>query len=125
MLIAHNGEVTMLAVKSKVWIEKDGGLVFGAGRERILKAIERTGSINRAGREIGMSYRRIWSYLKSVEARLPRALVETQQGGKKGGGATVTAYGRKWLTLYEKLEKEVTAFTDKRYREIFIKNKRS
>ena len=46
-----------LKAKSKVWLEKDGRLVFGIGKATILSQIQKTGSINKAAKELNMSYR--------------------------------------------------------------------
>ncbi|MBI3592960.1 MAG: LysR family transcriptional regulator, partial [Nitrospirae bacterium] len=75
-----------MEIKSKLWIEIDGEPVFGRGRSFLLNAIDRYGSINRAAKEINISYRKAWSYIKAMEERLGIKLVERQSGGKNGGG---------------------------------------
>jgi N-terminal domain of molybdenum-binding protein len=71
----------MLRVKSKVWLECDGKLVLGDGRFRLLAAIEETGSINMAAKQLNMSFRHAWSYLRSSEQNLGMRLVERRKGG--------------------------------------------
>ena len=110
-----------MQIKSKVWLEKDGELVFGSGKSRILKAILETGSINKAAKRLGMSYRHAWSYCISAEKRIRKPLLIRNKGGKDGGGAVLTDYARGLLKKFEKLEHEVNIFTDKRYRAIFNK----
>lgn len=109
----------MVQVKSKVWLEKDGKLVFGSGKYLILKTIAETGSINQAAKILKMSYRHIWSYIGSIEKRLKEPLLVKSKGGTNGGGAVLTPYAKELLRKYEKLEKEVTLFVDKRFGEIF------
>ena len=109
----------MLQVKSKVWLEKDGKLVFGSGKYLILKAIQETGSINKAAKKMNMSYRHTWSYIRSAEKRIGEPLLSRIKGGANGGGAILTAYAKKLLNKFIKLEKEVEEFTNKRYQEIF------
>lgn len=108
-----------MRVKSKVWLEKNGELVFGIGKAVILKYILETGSIAKAGKELGMSYRHAWSYIKSAEKRLGRPLVRCVRGGEKGGGTVLTDYAKKLVRKFVKLEREVKLFTDKRYKKIF------
>ncbi|MDP2906203.1 MAG: winged helix-turn-helix domain-containing protein [Candidatus Omnitrophota bacterium] len=110
-----------MQIKSKVWLEKDGELVFGSGKLRILKAILGTGSINKAAKRLGMSYRHAWSHCISAEKRIGQPLLIRNKGGKDGGGAILTDYARGLLKKFEKLEHEVNVFTDKRYRAIFSK----
>jgi molybdate transport system regulatory protein len=110
-----------MKVKSKVWLEKDGELVFGTGKSLILEAILKTGSINKAAKKMKMSYRHAWSYVRSVEKRLGKSLLIKTKGGKTGGGAILTNYALDLLKKFEKLEQGVVVFVDKRYQEIFHK----
>ena len=112
-----------MQVKSKVWLEKDGELVFGSGKSLILKAIQETGSINKAAKKMNMSYRHAWSYVVSAEKRIHKPLLIRIKGGRSGGGAILTDYTRYLLKKFEKLEQEVEKFTNKRYKEIFLDKK--
>jgi len=109
-----------MQIKSKVWFEKDGELVFGIGKYLILKAIGEAGSINKAAKKMDMSYRHAWSYIRSAERRLGKPLLIKTKGGKEGGGAILTNYAKDLLEKFEKLEKEVKIFTNRRYEEIFL-----
>ena len=104
-----------LSIRSKVWLELDGEPVFSRGRALLFRAIDSHGSINAAAREMGISYRRAWGYVKAMEARLGVALVETRTGGAQGGGATLTAAARELLAGFECLEQGVNGMVDKRF----------
>ncbi|MEW6602216.1 MAG: LysR family transcriptional regulator, partial [Nitrospirota bacterium] len=78
-----------MRVRSKIWLEVDGEAVFGRGREALLTAIDRTGSINRAAKDIKVSYRKALSYIQTMEQRLGTRLVERKTGGLHGGGAVL------------------------------------
>ena len=106
-------------IRSKIWIEVDGDPVFGRGRRFLLEAIDSYGSINQAAKEIHISYRKAWSYIKNMEERLGIQLVERQTGGKNGGGATLTEEARRFLRKYEAMEKGINEIVDERFREIF------
>jgi len=108
-----------MKVKSKVWLEKNGELVFGSGKAVILQYILDTGSIAGAAKELNMSYRHAWSYVKSAEKRIGRSLVICERGGKNQGGAVLTDYAKEVLEKFVKLERKVKLFTDKHYKEIF------
>lgn len=110
-----------MEIKSKIWLEKDGKLVFGAGKTSILKAIAKTGSINKAAREMNMSYRHAWSYIRSAEKRMGNDLLIKTKGGKSGGGAVLTDYAKGLVVRFEKLDRQVRAFTNQRYKKIFHK----
>jgi molybdate transport system regulatory protein len=109
-----------MQVKSKVWFEKDGDLVFGIGKSLILKAIGEAGSINKAAKKMNMSYRHAWSYIRSAEKRLGRPLLIKVKGGREGGGAVLTDCAKGLLEKFEKLEEDVKIYTNRRYKEIFL-----
>ncbi|WP_457622422.1 winged helix-turn-helix domain-containing protein [Persephonella sp.] len=92
-------------IKYKVWLEKDGEIIIGLGREKLLKEIQKQGSISKAAKELGISYKKAWSYLKAMEERIGAKLVETRRGGAKGGGAVLTEEAQKLLKEFEKLVK--------------------
>ncbi|MGE5239077.1 MAG: FmdE family protein [Chloroflexota bacterium] len=109
-----------MEIRSKLWIEVGGEPVFGRGRRLLLEAIDRHGSINRGAKEINISYRRAWSYIKAMEERLGVKLVERQSGGKNGGGAVLTNEARQFLHRYSEMEKGIREFVDQRYRDTFF-----
>jgi formylmethanofuran dehydrogenase subunit E len=113
---SHSGMV----IRSKLWIEVSGEPVFGRGRRFLLEAIDKYGSINRAAKEINISYRKAWGYIKAMEERLGMKLVERQTGGKNGGGAVLTEDARKFLKNYEALEKGMQELVDERFDKIFM-----
>lgn len=106
-------------IRSKIWIEVDGDPVFGRGRRFLLEAIDSYGSINQAAKEIHISYRKAWIYIKNMEERLGIKLVERQTGGKNGGGALLTAEARDFLEKYRSLEEGINEFVDKRFKTFF------
>jgi molybdate transport system regulatory protein len=77
---------------------------------RLLAAIRRTGSINRAAREVGLSYKGAWEMVERANNLSPRLLVSTAIGGRRGGGTTLTPLGRELLDLFERLQEEHRRF---------------
>ena len=108
-----------MEIKSKLWIESEGKPVFGRGRRFLLEAIDRYGSINHTAKEINISYRKAWGYIKAMEERLGFKLIERQTGGKNGGGAILTEDAREFLKKYELLERGIQELVDERFNEIF------
>jgi molybdate transport system regulatory protein len=109
-------------IKSKFWIEVDGKPVFGRGRRCLLEAIDKHGSINQAAKDMNISYRKAWGYLKATEERLGMILVERQIGGKDGGGAILTKNARTILKKYRDMEKGLQKIVEGRFQKIFRKN---
>lgn len=108
-----------IEIKSKLWIEVDGKPVFGRGRRFLLEAIDKYGSINQAAKEISISYRKAWEYVKAMEERLGIKLVERQAGGKNGGGASLTAEAKEFIRRYELMEEGIKEIVDEKFKQIF------
>ena len=108
-----------MEVRSKIWLAVDGEAVFGSGREALFKAIDRLGSINKAARDINISYRKALSYIQLMEQRLDIKLVKRQTGGLNGGGASLTDNAREFMQKYEKLEEGVNEMLDRKFTEVF------
>jgi len=111
-----------MEIKSKLWIEVNGKPAFGRGRRFLLEAIDRCGSINQAAKEIDISYRKAWGYIKAMEERLGFRLIERQTGGRNGGGAVLTEDAREFLIKYESLETGIQELVDERFSKIFKTN---
>lgn len=80
------------------------GEVMGPGKAELLERIDRCGSIAAAGREMGMSYRRAWELVGTLNAMFRAPLVDSTRGGPGGGGAVLTQAGREVLELYRRFE---------------------
>jgi molybdate transport system regulatory protein len=109
-----------MEIKSKIWIESEGKPVFGGGKMFLLEAINKHGSINQAAKEINISYRKAWGYIKAMEERLDLKLIERQTGGKNGGGAALTEEAKKFLKKYEELQMGIREIVDEKFRKVFI-----
>ncbi|MCF3974146.1 winged helix-turn-helix domain-containing protein [Paracoccus salsus] len=82
------------------------GRMVGPGKAELLERIAATGSIAAAGREMGMSYKRAWELVGTLNAMFRDPLVESTRGGPGGGGAVLTDNGRMVLSLYRAFERE-------------------
>lgn len=80
--------------------------MIGPGKSELLERIDRCGSIAAAGREMGMSYKRAWELVSTLNAMFREPLVERTRGGPGGGGAVLTATGRRVLDHYRAFEAE-------------------
>ncbi|MEA3255484.1 MAG: LysR family transcriptional regulator [Candidatus Altiarchaeota archaeon] len=112
-----------MEARSKVWIEKEGKPVFGDGRAVLLETIDRLGSINKAAKEMNMSYRHAWGEIRLMEERLGIKLVETKTGGRRGGGSKLTGEGKNFLGNYHKFRDGINELVNKRFEKIFLVSK--
>ena len=97
-------------IKSRIWIESDDGMFLGNGRVRLLKAIDETGSLSKAAKSIGMSYKKAWNLIDSVNKHAEQTVVEKSTGGKDGGGTEVTAYGKELIAQFDALNTDTISF---------------
>jgi molybdate transport system regulatory protein len=72
----------------------------------LLERIDVTGSITAAANAMGMSYKAAWEAVESINNLSEEPLVERKTGGAKGGGTTLTTYGRRVAGAYRRLEQE-------------------
>ena len=79
-------------------------IAIGPGKAKLLRLIEETGSIAAAAREMGMSYRRAWTLVETMNGAFRQPVVEAATGGSGGGGARVTDFGREALDRYQAME---------------------
>lgn len=94
---------------SRTWVARprwriSGGstIAFGPGKADLLEAIGRTGSISSGARSLGMSYRRAWLLVETMNASFANPMIVTSKW--RGGGARLTPAGRKALRLYRGIE---------------------
>ena len=92
--------------------------MIGPGKAELLERLDRTGSIAAAGREMGMSYKRAWELIGTLNAMFRAPLVESTRGGPGGGGAVLTTNGRRVLALYRAFEAEAATAGAARLAEI-------
>lgn len=79
-------------------------IALGPGKADMLEQIRETGSISAAGRLMGMSYKRAWLMVESMNRCFRRPLVEAAKGGTRGGGARLTPVGEEVLAQYRRME---------------------
>lgn len=91
-----------LKLKAQIFCGNEAAM--GPGKADLLETIDRTGSISAAGREMGMSYRKTWLLVDSMNRCWREKLVEATAGGGQSRGARVTFAGRQVLAAYRKLE---------------------
>ena len=100
-----------LRINGRIWLEaRPDDRFMGIGRLELLRHIQQTGSINQAAKAMGMSYKRAWDLVQSMNTQADAPLISTQTGGSTGGGAVVTAEGEKFLAYYQGLQERFQQF---------------
>ncbi|QOR39780.1 LysR family transcriptional regulator [Billgrantia diversa] len=86
-------------------IQLGHAIAIGPGKAQLLETIAETGSISAAARQLGMSYRRAWLLVDTMNQCFREPLVTTATGGKGGGGAQITALGEEVLERYRRMQR--------------------
>jgi molybdate transport system regulatory protein len=97
----------MARLKLKLQLYCGDEIAMGPGKADLLEAIAREGSISAAGRALGMSYRRAWLLVDTMNRCFKKPLVETHPGGGKQAGAKLTRQGEQALASYRALSSQV------------------
>ena len=116
----HNKSLTSILKKKfdykingSLWIECEGEEFFGRGCVKLLRLIEQTGSINKAAKEMGMSYKKAWEMINELNTQAAKPLVITQAGGEKGGGSIITEETKTLIAYHKKSRERFLSFLKK------------
>ena len=116
-------------VRTKIWVENaDGELVFGSGKTELLGLIHQTGSILKASKLMGLSYKKAWTHIQILQNNMKEELILAKQGRpKESDERTKTRLTPRALELmedYRALQRETEDFIKRRFVEIFLKKKK-
>ncbi|HEX3952618.1 MAG TPA: LysR family transcriptional regulator [Stellaceae bacterium] len=90
-------------------IDFDDSRAIGPGKIKLLELIDSLGSISAAGRRMGMSYRRAWLLVDSLNRCFREPVVASHAGGAHGGGAALTPTGNAVVRHYRAVEEAAHA----------------
>jgi molybdate transport system regulatory protein len=110
--------VEHVKIAYKVWLD-NGGKAFGEGPYRVLKQIEKAGSLHQAAKDLGISYRKAWLIIQNVEKKLGIEFLDRKVGGISGGGSHITSLGKTFMRDYEKFRTDVEKVLKKTYQKHF------
>ena len=110
-------------VRGRIWVDGKDGTFLGHGRVVLMERIREHGSITRAAKSMGMSYRHAWRLIDSMNKQSPHPFVTTARGGKGGGGTVVTEHGELAIKLFWRLNDEFNKFLGAKALSFEIKTK--
>ncbi len=106
---------------TRVFLRDDAGeKFFGEGPCRLLKGIQRTGSLRAAALEMEMAYTKATRILKRAEETLGFPLTERTIGGKGGGGSRLTPEAAAFVEKYERFRDGCYAANKELFRQVFL-----
>jgi molybdate transport system regulatory protein len=93
----------------------------GPGKIALLEQIQGTGSLSQAARELKMSYRRAWLLLDSLNNSFEERVVSSSIGGRHGGGAELTPFGRSLILAYRRFESSMQRQAERHFRSLAVR----
>jgi molybdate transport system regulatory protein len=96
--------------KVRISIVFESGARIGPGKAKLLESIRDTGSISAAARDMGMSYKRAWVLLDSMNQTFTEPVTTAAPGGAGGGGAVLTEFGAEVLERYRRISNHADEF---------------
>ena len=88
-------------------------IAIGPGKAELLEAIAATGSISASAKRVGMSYRRAWLLVDTMNRCFREPVVASATGGTGGGGARLTPFGERVLARYRAMLEHVERALDR------------
>jgi molybdate transport system regulatory protein len=86
---------------------------FASTQIELLKAINECGSISRAAKKVGVSYKTAWDRIDALNNMSSQPLVERSTGGAQGGGTALTNLGQRIIEGFESLQHEHQKFVER------------
>lgn len=100
-------------LQGRFWLAAGNGEYFaGKGRIELLRHIKETGSISKAAKVMGMSYKAAWDSVDTMNNLAGEVLVHRTSGGRHGGGSMLTDAGIKFIETYEKYDEIFNSMLD-------------
>ncbi len=108
-----------MEVRTKVWIEAEGEVMLSDWRVALLEAVEATGSLAEAARQMEVPYRTAWHKLKALEARWGVPLLITETGGADGGRSRLTPQARELIRRFHLVAQDLHEQAAARFAALF------
>lgn len=109
----------MKALLRLIFVDENNEKFFGEGPYRLLRGVEKTGSLRASAMEMGMSYTKALKLLANAERELGIAFTTRAVGGKSGGGSSLTKEGKAWLDTYAQYREACQKENERLYHEYF------
>lgn len=100
--------MTANKIDAMLALRREGRFLVGRDRIKLLEAVAEHGSITKAAKVVGFSYKTAWDAVNSINNLLPSPAFVTKAGGRSGGGAEVTAEGRRLIATFHRLEERLS-----------------
>jgi len=101
-----------IGLSGNLWINRAENKFLGGDRICLLEKIDELGSITKAAKAAGISYKTAWDTVNLINSLAEKPLVDRLTGGKGGGGTSLTAEGKKVINQFKTIQEEHRKFLD-------------
>lgn len=102
-------EERMYSLRMKLWLVEGDQFIVSDGRAQLLRDIKKHGSMTKAAKEMGMSYRHAWDVVHRIAENAGGDIVHSTRGGKEGGVSRLTELGEKVLREFDSKSKALSS----------------
>jgi len=99
-----------IGLSGNLWFNQSENKFLGGDRISLLEKIDELGSITKAAKAVGISYKTAWDTVNLINNLAEKPLVERLTGGKGGGGTSLTAAGKMVITQFNTIQEEHRKF---------------
>lgn len=99
-----------IEVSGTVSLKKTDMEFLGSDRIALLEKIDEYGSITKAAKAVGISYKTAWDTVNTINKLSEKPLFVRVTGGKSGGGTSLTDEGREVIRIYRIIQEEHEKF---------------
>lgn len=100
-------------LKADLFLQSEGAPAFASAQIALLRAIDDSGSISKAAKQLGISYKTAWDRVEAMNNMSRDALVMRSAGGAKGGGTALTPLGKRIVEGFAQLQQEHQRFIER------------
>lgn len=101
-----------IGLSGNLWLNRAENKFLGGDRIQLLEMIDELGSITKAAKAVGISYKTAWDTVNMINNLAEQPLVDRLTGGKGGGGTSLTDAGKKIVMQYKTIQEEHRKFLD-------------
>jgi molybdate transport system regulatory protein len=101
-----------VGLDGQLWFNRAEHKFLGGDRIHLLEKIDQLGSITKAAKAVGISYKTAWDAVNTINNLAEKPLVERLTGGKGGGGTSLTAEGKQIISQFNSIQEELRKVLD-------------
>jgi molybdate transport system regulatory protein len=108
--VTDTKSIPEIGISGSLWLRRRQCEFLGGDRINLLEKIDELGSITRAAKAVGISYKTAWDTINLINNLAEKSLVNRSAGGKGGGGTSLTVEGKNVINQFKTIQEEHRKF---------------